>query len=40
MNFLKKIWPTVYKVINEIIFFIVSVIKGIFHYALRQIENK
>lgn len=39
MKFLIKIWPNVYKVINEILYFIVSVIKGIFKYAVRQIKD-
>lgn len=40
MRFLVNIWPTVYKVINEILYFAVSVIKGIFKYGFRQIKDK
>lgn len=39
MSFLKSIWPTVYKIINRFLYFLVSLIKGIFKYAFRQIKD-
>lgn len=39
LYFLKKIWPTIYRIINEIIYFIFNLIKGIFSYAIKQIKG-
>lgn len=35
--FLKRIWPTIHRIISDIFYFIVSLIKGIISYAIKQI---
>ncbi len=37
--FLKKIWPTTYRIINTSFYFIISVIRGIISIAFKQIKQ-
>lgn len=37
---LKQIWPTVYKIINSSLYFLLTVIKSMIRTAMDQIENK
>ena len=39
MIFLRKIWPTVYRIINTIFLFLVSLIRTFVRLALRQIKD-
>lgn len=39
MNYLKSIWPTIYRIINSILFFVISVIKGMVKIAVRQLKG-
>lgn len=36
---MKQIWPSVYQFINGAFYFILSVIKGIVSYAIKQIKG-
>ncbi|HVA96682.1 MAG TPA: hypothetical protein VND99_03425 [Candidatus Acidoferrales bacterium] len=37
--FLKKIWPFVYRVINGILYFLLSLIRGFFKMAFQMIKG-
>ncbi|MCL4418885.1 hypothetical protein M1146_02150 [Patescibacteria group bacterium] len=37
--FLINIWPTIYRVINAVIYFVISLIKGIVTLAIKQIKG-
>ncbi len=37
--FLKKIWPTIYKVVNTTFYFILTLIKAIVKGMIDQIKN-
>lgn len=39
-DYLREIWPTIYRIINAIFFFIVSVVKEIFRLAFRQMRDE
>lgn len=39
MIFLKKIWPFINRVINGIVYFIISLIKGFFKTAMQMIKG-
>jgi len=36
---LKKIWPFIYRVINTVIFFLLSLIRGFFRMAFQMIKG-
>lgn len=36
---LKQIWPTIYRIINGFIYFVINLIKSTVVYAIRQIKN-
>lgn len=38
-RFLRQIWPTVYKIINTIFYFILTLIKTFFRLAFKQIKD-
>ncbi|MDP2649395.1 MAG: hypothetical protein Q8P10_00970 [bacterium] len=38
--FFKKIWPTVYHIINGLLYFILSLIKDIIKFAIQQIKGE
>ena len=38
--FLIKIWPTVYRIINSILYFIISLIKVIVKAAFKQLKGE
>lgn len=40
MYYLKKIWPTLYKIINGLLYFSVHLIKSIVSRSLEQIRGK
>ncbi|MDO8639816.1 MAG: hypothetical protein Q7R53_02725 [bacterium] len=35
-----KIWPTIYRLINSLIYFIISLIKSIVSYSIKQIKGQ
>ena len=35
-----QIWPTIYRIINTVIYFLLSLIKGIVNLAIRQIKGE
>jgi len=37
--FVKKIWPFIYRVINGIVYFILSVIRSMFRIAIEMIKG-
>jgi len=37
--FLKKIWPTVYRIINSFFYFLITLIKKIITLSIKQIKN-
>lgn len=37
---LKKIWPTVNRLINDFFYFLITLIKGIVKYAIRQVQGE
>lgn len=39
MYVLKRIWPTVYRIINSVLYFILSLIKAIVRGIIDQIRN-
>jgi hypothetical protein len=38
-RFLKNIWPTVYRIINSFLFFVLSMTKKTVIYAIKQIKG-
>ena len=39
VSFMKKIWPVVYRIINSVFYFILSVIKSIFRGIMEQMKG-
>lgn len=39
MKFLLTIWPTIYKVINGLFYFLINLTKSIIVYGIRQIKG-
>ncbi len=37
--FFKQIWPTVYRIINNIFYFLITLIKSIVSLAIKQIRD-
>lgn len=37
---LKKVWPTIYRVINSVFYFLINVIKNFFKVAMDEFKGK
>lgn len=39
LYFLKRIWPTIYRIINTTVYFVFSIVRNLVQGALDQIRN-
>lgn len=39
-SFFIKIWPAIYRMINDFLYFIINLIKNTVKYAIRQIKGE